>query len=49
METGNARLAGLEKDLGLEGYDYNILLSVFYVSYAICRRMLLTKSLHNLS
>ncbi|RYN78609.1 hypothetical protein AA0117_g4396 [Alternaria alternata] len=32
---GNARLAGLEKDLGLEGYDYNILLSVFYVSYVV--------------
>ncbi|KAJ9662469.1 hypothetical protein H2198_001358 [Neophaeococcomyces mojaviensis] len=32
---GNARLAGLEKDLKLTGYDYNILLSVFYVSYII--------------
>jgi hypothetical protein len=31
---GNARLAGLEKDLGLTGYDYNILLSIFYVSYS---------------
>jgi hypothetical protein len=31
---GNARLAGLEKDLGLHGYDYNILLSIFYVSYS---------------
>jgi len=30
---GNARLAGLEKDLGLKGYDYNILLSCFYISY----------------
>lgn len=28
---GNARLAGLEEDLGLAGYDYNILLTVFYV------------------
>lgn len=32
---GNARLAGLEKDLRLEGYDYNKLLSVFYISYII--------------
>ncbi|KAI4946640.1 hypothetical protein J4E91_007330 [Alternaria rosae] len=32
---GNARLAGLEKDLGLSGYDYNTVLSVFYVSYII--------------
>jgi hypothetical protein len=32
---GNARLAGLEKDLGLTGYDYNGVLSVFYISYII--------------
>ncbi|KAK7030408.1 hypothetical protein VNI00_014152 [Paramarasmius palmivorus] len=32
---GNARLAGLERDLGLKGYDYNTLLSIFYVSYII--------------
>jgi MFS family permease len=33
--AGNAKLAGLEKDLGLEGYDYNRVLSVFYISYII--------------
>ncbi|KAF1990707.1 putative MFS transporter [Aulographum hederae CBS 113979] len=33
--VGNARLAGLETDLGLKGYDYNALLSVFYISYII--------------
>ncbi|KAJ9127761.1 hypothetical protein QFC24_000044 [Naganishia onofrii] len=32
---GNARLAGLEKDLKLVKYDYNLLLSMFYVSYII--------------
>ncbi|TQN69430.1 putative transporter [Colletotrichum shisoi] len=32
---GNARIAGLDKDLGLQGYDYNIILSTFYVSYII--------------
>jgi hypothetical protein len=32
---GNARLAGLEKDLGLQRYDYNAVLSVFYISYII--------------
>ncbi|KEZ44001.1 Tna1 [Scedosporium apiospermum] len=32
---GNARIAGLEKDLGLKGFDYNVVLSVFYVSYII--------------
>lgn len=31
--AGNAKIAGLEKDLGLSGYDYNTLLSIFYVSY----------------
>lgn len=32
---GNARLAGLEKELKLTGYDYNSVLSVFYISYII--------------
>ncbi|KAJ9663190.1 hypothetical protein H2198_000951 [Neophaeococcomyces mojaviensis] len=32
---GNARLAGFEKDLKLKGYDYNIVLSIFYVSYIL--------------
>ncbi|KXH56758.1 major facilitator superfamily transporter [Colletotrichum salicis] len=32
---GNARIAGLEKDLGMAGYDYNGTLSVFYVSYIL--------------
>ncbi|OQU94898.1 hypothetical protein CLAIMM_01183 [Cladophialophora immunda] len=32
---GNARLAGFEKDLGLKGFDYNTVLSVFYISYIV--------------
>ncbi|KAF5010835.1 hypothetical protein FDECE_3008 [Fusarium decemcellulare] len=32
---GNARLANFEEDLGLKGNDYNLVLSVFYVSYAV--------------
>jgi hypothetical protein len=32
---GNARLAGFEKDLALKGYDYNTVLSVFYISTTI--------------
>ena len=32
---GNARLAGLEKDLKLKGYDYNQVLSIFYISYIV--------------
>ncbi|KAH9907612.1 MFS general substrate transporter [Xylariomycetidae sp. FL2044] len=32
---GNARLAGLEKDLGMTGNDYNQLLSIFYISYIV--------------
>ncbi|ORY61451.1 major facilitator superfamily domain-containing protein [Pseudomassariella vexata] len=33
--VGNARLAGLETDLGMVGTDYNTLLSVFYISYIL--------------
>lgn len=33
--SGNARLAGLEKDLKLKGFDYNIILTAFYISYII--------------
>ncbi|KAF5666675.1 major facilitator superfamily transporter [Fusarium heterosporum] len=32
---GNARLAGLEDDLGMKGNDYNLVLSVFYISYIV--------------
>ncbi|KAI9640997.1 hypothetical protein NHQ30_010424 [Ciborinia camelliae] len=32
---GNAKLAGLEKDLKLVGYDYNRVLSAFFISYII--------------
>jgi fucose permease len=32
---GNAKIAGFEKDLKLEKYDYNIVLSVFYISYIV--------------
>ncbi|KAH8892345.1 high-affinity nicotinic acid transporter [Thozetella sp. PMI_491] len=32
---GNARLAGLESDLGMEGDQYNVALTIFFVSYVI--------------
>ncbi|EHK43813.1 uncharacterized protein TrAtP1_008232 [Trichoderma atroviride] len=32
---GNAKIAGLASDLKLEGYDYNAIISVFFVSYII--------------
>ena len=32
---GNARIAGLETDLGMEGYDYNKVLSIFYISFVL--------------
>ncbi|KJX94353.1 mfs transporter like protein [Zymoseptoria brevis] len=34
---GNARIAGLEKDLGInpKSFDYNIILSCFYISYIV--------------
>lgn len=33
--SGNARLAGLERDLDLHGHEYNTLLTAFYVSYIV--------------
>jgi len=35
IPAGNAKIAGLDKDLGMTGYDYNITLSAFYVSYIL--------------
>ena len=32
---GNARLAGLEEDLNMSGRDYNDVLTIFFVSYAL--------------
>jgi Major Facilitator Superfamily len=32
---GNARLAGLEKDIGMSGKDYNLSLTIFFISYAL--------------
>ncbi|KAK5995350.1 putative transporter [Cladobotryum mycophilum] len=32
---GNARIAGLEKDLGLKGYEYNSIISIFFISYIL--------------
>lgn len=31
----NARIQGLEKDLGLHGYRFNWTLTIFYISYAL--------------
>ena len=33
--TGNARAAGMEKDLSMEGHDYNNTLTIFFISYAL--------------
>lgn len=32
---GNARIAGLDKDLGLAGNDYNVILTVFFIPYIL--------------
>ncbi|OCT49698.1 putative transporter [Cladophialophora carrionii] len=32
---GNARLAGMEDDLGMAGHDYNNTLTIFFISYAL--------------
>jgi len=33
--TGNARIQGMENDLGMEGTDYNIALFVFFIPYIL--------------
>ncbi|KAH7161811.1 major facilitator superfamily transporter [Dactylonectria macrodidyma] len=32
---GNARLAGMEEDLGMSGRDYNLSLTIFFITYAL--------------
>lgn len=32
---GNARLAGMENDIGMGGTDYNMTLTIFFISYAL--------------
>ncbi|KAF8892196.1 MFS general substrate transporter [Infundibulicybe gibba] len=32
---GNAKISGIEKDLGMEGFDFNIALTIFYISYIL--------------
>ncbi|KAK3682365.1 major facilitator superfamily domain-containing protein [Podospora appendiculata] len=32
---GNAKISGFDVDLNLKGYDYNLILSVFYISYIV--------------
>ncbi|KAL0954013.1 hypothetical protein HGRIS_005169 [Hohenbuehelia grisea] len=32
---GNAKIAGLEKDLGMHGFDFNIALTAFYVFFVV--------------
>lgn len=44
---GNAKLAGFNKDLGLEGYDYNAVLSIFFVAYIIFEIPSNVSALHN--
>ncbi|OAQ99677.1 hypothetical protein LLEC1_05216 [Akanthomyces lecanii] len=33
--AGNAKIAGMDKDLGMKGYDYNMIISIFYISYIL--------------
>ncbi|KAL4801269.1 major facilitator superfamily domain-containing protein [Aspergillus unguis] len=36
INIGNARLQGLEDDLGMEGNDYNLALFIFFIPYILC-------------
>jgi len=35
INIGNARLQGLEKDLNMQGHDYNIALLIFFIPYIL--------------
>lgn len=35
INIGNARIEGLERDLGMRGNDYNIAVQVFFVPYIL--------------
>jgi hypothetical protein len=35
INIGNARLMGLEKDLGMSGHQYNVALFVFFIPYIL--------------
>lgn len=35
INIGNARIEGLERDLGMQGNDYNIAVQVFFVPYVL--------------
>lgn len=35
INIGNARIQGLEKDLGMKGHDYNIALFIFFIPYIL--------------
>lgn len=36
INIGNARLQGLEKDLGMDGHDFNVALFIFFIPYILC-------------
>lgn len=36
INIGNARLQGLEKDLDMDGHDFNIALFIFFIPYILC-------------
>lgn len=36
INIGNARIQGLENDLGMKGSDYNVALFIFFIPYILC-------------
>ena len=36
INIGNARIQGMENDLGMKGSDYNVALFVFFIPYILC-------------
>jgi MFS family permease len=36
VQIGNARLFGLERDLGMAGLNYNVAVTMFFITYTLC-------------
>ena len=47
VNIGNARLYGLEEDLGLVGDQYQIAVSILFVTYCVCPSLSMSRSLAN--
>ena len=43
VSIGNARLYGMEDELGMQNNDYLLAVSVLFITYCVCRAVQTTK------